>query len=147
MAKVSRRNAIGSVIPDTVPEGRTVKIWPATNPPKQDGRLVVGWRDGWPLPAVYEYQLRQVEQYGVFKYQDIVDRLALPSADGKVTTRDAAAAILAKHSDFDAEQILIDPEIAKRAWRQSSQKTHVDRGGNVDDFGSVQAAKAILFIQ
>lgn len=91
-------------------------------------------------------KLRQVENYGVFKYADIIDRLALPSANGKITTRDAAASILARFSEYKSDQILVDPEIAKRAFRQAASKTHADKGGNVDDFQSVQTAKAVLFV-
>lgn len=91
-------------------------------------------------------KLRQVEQYGVFKYADIVDRLALPSAEGKATTREQAAATLSAFSHYSPTQILLDSEYAKRAYRQAALKTHVDHGGDVYDFEAVQAAKAILFL-
>lgn len=51
-----RRDSLGRPIPDNIPEYRKIEIHSAEHPPTQDGRLVVAWRNDWPLPCVYEWR-------------------------------------------------------------------------------------------
>jgi len=65
------------------------------------------WKDNLRAIALSLEALRKVERYGVFKYDEIVNRLALPSAEGKLSTRDAAAAFMATHSGVGMKEILV----------------------------------------
>lgn len=62
-------------MPKSKIEDRTVKIFPASTPPVQDGRLVVGWSDAWPLPQVYEWRQRG-KRPGFYNFAmlDAIDR-------------------------------------------------------------------------
>lgn len=88
--------------------------------------------------------LRAVARHGVFKHGDMASRLALPSAEGKLTSAQEAAELLSAFSDFPAGQILGNSEILKKAYRQASAKTHPDQGGSVEKFGAIKEAYLLL---
>ncbi len=103
------------------------------------------WHDNLRAIALSMEALRRVERYGVFKYGDIMDRLALPSADGKVSDRDIALTFLSIHSGFQ-QNVLIDPNIMKIAYTKAATKLHPDKGGSNEDFLKLQEVKRILGI-
>lgn len=102
------------------------------------------WQDNLRAIALSLEALRKVERYGVFKYDEIVSRLALPSAEGKVTTRDSAAAFLASHSGVAMKEILFSDTARSAAYRKAAQTLHPDRGGNPDEFVKLNEANKVL---
>ncbi|HEX8249009.1 MAG TPA: J domain-containing protein [Pyrinomonadaceae bacterium] len=106
------------------------------------------WKDNLRAIALSLQKLRDVARYGVFKYEDMVARLALPSAEGKVSTAESAAEFLAKYSDYKAEEILYTAFIRGSAYKQAATKLHPDKNGGstTDDFLKLQDAKRILGI-
>lgn len=102
------------------------------------------WKDNLRAIALSLEALRRVERYGVFKYDEIVSRLALPSAEGKVSTRDAAAAFLEKYSGVKADEILFSPTAMSSAYRKAAQKLHPDNGGDHDEWLKLPEAKRVL---
>lgn len=88
--------------------------------------------------------LRKVEQYGVFKYDEIVSRLALPTAEGSVSTRESAAAFLAQHSGVAMKEILFSPTAMQTAYRKAAQSLHPDNGGNQEEFMKLTEARKVL---
>lgn len=91
------------------------------------------WQDNLRAITLSLESLRRVERYGVFKYDDIVDRLALPSAEGSVGTRESAAAFLEKHSGIAAKEIMFSEVALSAAFRKAAQTTHPDAGGEYHD--------------
>lgn len=102
------------------------------------------WKDNLRAIALSLEALRKVERYGVFKYDEIVSRLALPSAEGSVSTKDSAAAFVAKHSGVEAKEILFSPTALSTAFRKAAQILHPDNGGNNDEFIKLQEARKVL---
>lgn len=105
------------------------------------------WQDNLRAIALSMEALRRVERYGVFKYGDIMDRLALPSADREVSTREQAAEFIARFSDYEAEKILIDSQIREKAYRQAATVLHPDSpkfNGNPENFIRLQESRKIL---
>lgn len=102
------------------------------------------WQDNLRAIALSMERLRHVERYGVFKYDDIVSRLALPTADGKQTTREEAAAFLAVHSGLAMADILVDPDVRQSAYRKAARELHPDRGGSIATFARLQEANIQL---
>lgn len=103
------------------------------------------WQDN--LRAIMKSMehLRHVERYGVFKYDDIISRLALPSAEGKVSTKETAAAFLATHSGVNREEILMSDTARATAYRRAARKLHPDaREGNLEDFQKLAEANKVL---
>jgi hypothetical protein len=88
--------------------------------------------------------LRRVERYGVFKYDEIISRLALPSAEGSVSTRESAAAFLSIHSGVNREEILFSQTAMATAYRKAAQALHPDNGGNHDEFVKLTDARKVL---
>jgi hypothetical protein len=104
------------------------------------------WQDNLRAIALSLEALRKVERYGVFKYDEIVSRLALPSAEGKVSTRESAAAFMATHSGVAMKEILLSDTARTAAFRKAAHKLHPDRGGNPDDFVKLQEANKTLSV-
>lgn len=102
------------------------------------------WQDNLRAIALSMESLRRVERYGVFKYDEIITRLALPSAEGKSTTREDAAAFIAQHSGFAMGDILTDVGTKVAAYRKAAIELHPDRGGNHDTFLKLQEALKTL---
>lgn len=102
------------------------------------------WKDNLRAIALSLEALRKVERYGVFKYDDIVSRLALPSAEGSVSTRESAAAFIATHSGVAMKEILFSDTARSTAYRRAAQKLHPDNGGSQDEFVKLTEANKIL---
>lgn len=102
------------------------------------------WQDNLRAVVLSLESLRRVERYGVFKYDDIVNRLALPSAEGSVGTRESAAEFLEKHSAVSAKEILFSETARASAYRKAAFTTHPDRGGNPETFQKVAEANKTL---
>ena len=88
--------------------------------------------------------LRRVERYGVFKYDEIISRLALPSAEGKVSTKESAAAFLEQHSGVAMKEILFSDTARTAAYRKAAIKLHPDNGGDPEEFVKLQEANKVL---
>lgn len=101
------------------------------------------WKDNLRAIALSLEALRKVERYGVFKYDEIVSRLALPSAEGSVSTVDSAMAFISKHSSVPVEA-LMTPDVIDFAYKKAARKLHPDAGGSQEDFMKLQEAKAVL---
>lgn len=102
------------------------------------------WQDNLRAIALSMESLRRVERYGVFKYDEIISRLALPSAEGSVGTRESAAEFLEKHSAIPAKEILFSETARAAAYRKAAFTTHPDRGGNPETFQKVVEANSVL---
>lgn len=102
------------------------------------------WEDNLRAIALSMESLRRVERYGVFKYDEIISRLALPTAEGKLTTRDEAAAFLATHSGIAMKEILVSDTARSTAYRKAAAELHPDKGGSVDAFTKLQEFNKIL---
>jgi hypothetical protein len=102
------------------------------------------WQDNLRAIALSMERLRSVERYGVFKYDDIVSRLALPSAEGKVSTRESAAAFLAQHSGVAMKEILFSDTARATAYRKAAHALHPDRGGDPEKFVKLAEANKVL---
>jgi len=102
------------------------------------------WQDNLRAIALSLEALRKVARYGVFSYADMVERLALPSAEGKVSTAEAAADFICSHSNFMVERILSDRQTMQKAYREAVTNLHPDKGGTVDDFQKLQEAREVL---
>jgi len=104
------------------------------------------WQGNLRAIALSLAKLRDVARYGVFKYEDMVSRLALPSAEGKVSTRDAALQFIADHSLYPLSSISQNTDALRQAYRAAASKLHPDKGGNADDFMKLQEARTVLGI-
>jgi hypothetical protein len=102
------------------------------------------WQDNLRAIALSMESLRRVERYGVFKYDEIISRLALPSAEGKVSTRESAAAFMAQHSGVAMKEILFSDTARSAAYRKAAQALHPDAGGNTEEFVKLQEANKVL---
>jgi len=105
------------------------------------------WQDNLRAVALSLEALRKVARYGVFKYEDMISRLALPSADGKISDIDAAKNFLSIHSGIGIHQFG-DVSVVKFAYKQAAMKLHPDKNDGVttDEFMKLQDAKRILGI-
>lgn len=103
------------------------------------------WQDNLRAIALSLEALRRVERYGVFKFQDVVARLALSSASGKLSDRDTALHFISEHSGITLQQ-LGDDSVLKAAYFAAAKKLHPDAGGDGEDFHKLQDAKRILGI-
>ena len=104
----------------------------------------LSWEENLRAIALSMQSLRRVERYGVFKYDEIISRLALPSAEGKVSTRESAAAFLATHSGVAMEEILFSDTARSTAYRKAAYKLHPDQGGNPEEFVKLAEANKVL---
>lgn len=103
------------------------------------------WQDNLRAIALSLEALRKVARYGVFKYEDMISRLALPSAEGKLSDKDSALHFIAAHSSLKIEQLSETPWL-KAAYFEAAMKLHPDKGGSNEDFHKLQKAKEILGI-
>jgi hypothetical protein len=92
--------------------------------------------------------LRKVDRYGVSSrgkdkahYEGYK---ALPSAEGKTSTREYAAEILSTHSGIAVKEILVSDTARASAFRKAVQKVHPDSGGDIEDFVRLTEANKIL---
>lgn len=99
------------------------------------------WQDNLRAIALSMESLRRVERYGVFKYDEIISRLALPSAEGKVSTRESAAAFMATHSGVAMQEILFSDTARSTAYRKAATTLHPDRGGSTEEFQKLNEAQ------
>lgn len=106
------------------------------------------WQDNIRAIASSLEKLRSVARYGVFKYEDMISRLALPSAEGKVSDRGAALIFLSEFINKSAHEIEASEVLIKQAYRAAALKLHPDKNGGktTDDFIKLQDAKRILGI-
>ncbi|MBX3288419.1 MAG: J domain-containing protein [Acidobacteria bacterium] len=102
------------------------------------------WEDNLRAITLSMESLRRVERYGVFKYDEIISRLSLPSADGKVSTKESAAAFMAQHSGVAMKEILFSDTARTTAYRKAAQKLHPDNGGNSEEFVKLAEANKVL---
>lgn len=106
------------------------------------------WQDNFRAIVKSLEALRAVERHGVFKYNELVSRLGLPSADGKLSSKQAAAALISEMSNgFSSDQILADTNIRKAAYREAARKAHPDSGGSTDTFQMLVDANTLLEAQ
>ena len=104
----------------------------------------VTWEENLRAIALSMNSLRRVERYGVFKYDEIISRLALPSAEGKVSTRESAAAFMAQHSGVAMKEILFSDTARSTAYRKAAHALHPDRGGDPEEFVKLAEANKVL---
>lgn len=104
------------------------------------------WQDNLRAIVLSMEHLRHVERYGVFKYDDIIERLALPTAEGKVSTRETAAAFMAIHSGQNRDEIAAMDSVRQAAYRAAAKKLHPDNKetGSVEDFQKLNEANLVL---
>jgi hypothetical protein len=106
------------------------------------------WQDNLRAIALSMEALRKVERYGVFEYSDLMDRLALPSADGKISTAEEAAQTLAKFAGYleSPQNILDSRALFLMMYRTAAGYTHPDSSstGSHEKFLKVQDARKIL---
>jgi hypothetical protein len=103
------------------------------------------WRDNLRAIALSLESLRRVARYGVFSVEQMANRLALPEPTGDDQKRTAAAVFLARHSGFNANEILNGKDLAS-AYREAAKRLHPDKGGDRDLWENLQLAKAIFSI-
>lgn len=101
------------------------------------------WDDNLRAIALSLKALRNVARYGVFKYEETASRLALPDANGKLTSVQEAAELIAANSDYSPNQFG-DKEILKRAYFQAAKRVHPDTGGSIEAFSRVKDAYILL---
>lgn len=104
------------------------------------------WQDNVRAVALSLEKLRSVARYGVFKYEDMVSRLALPSAESKLSDKDAAIEFLERNTPFTTDELNGDSNVQKAAYREAARILHPDVGGSTNDFLKLQDAKRILEI-
>lgn len=104
------------------------------------------WQDNLRAIALSMEKLRAVERYGVFKYSNIMDRLALPAADGKASSADEAAQVISEFSGIGAAEIVAYKIKFDDAYREAVKRVHPDnqQTGLMENFLRVQDAKKIL---
>lgn len=92
--------------------------------------------------------LRKIERYGVSSrgksnahYEGYK---ALPSAEGKVASRESAAAFMAQHSGVNREEIMFSDTARAAAYRKAAQKLHPDGGGTTEEFQKLVEANLVL---
>src|SRR5262245_32797261 len=93
--------------------------------------------------------LRKINRYGVTgaghgraQYEGYK---ALPSAEGRTTTREDAAAFLATHSGLNRHDILEDPVVRADAYKRAAAKLHPDaENGSHEKFLELQKNAKVL---
>ena len=104
------------------------------------------WQDNLRAIALSLQKLRDVARYGVFKYEDMISRLALPSADGKLSDMVSALEFLSKHSSYSVAVLRDEIQVRRAAYKYALTILHPDKGGNIEEFHKLQDAKRILEI-
>lgn len=87
-----------------------------------------GWQENLRAIALSLEALRKVERYGVFSYEQIIDRLSLPEANESIKTQ-AAAEFLSRHSGVDAVRIINEQTVRAAAYKKAALKLHPDHNG------------------
>lgn len=103
------------------------------------------WKDNVRAIADAMEALRKVDRYGVSaggkQNAQYEGYKALPSAEGKETTRDDAAAFLATHSGLNRVDILNSGQVRADAYKRAVQKLHPDKEtGSHEEFLKLQDA-------
>lgn len=92
--------------------------------------------------------LRKVDRYGVSsrgkERAHYEGYKALPSAEGKRTSREDAAAFLAQHSGVAMQEILVSETARAAAYRKAAQKLHPDKTNNTEEFMKLTEANRVL---
>jgi hypothetical protein len=105
------------------------------------------WKDNVRAIADAMEALRKVDRYGVSaggkQNAQYEGYKALPSADGKVSSREEAALFISTHSGWPVSS-LNDADTLAKAYRQAATKLHPDRGGKHDDFVKLQDAYRVM---
>ena len=106
------------------------------------------WQDNLRAVALSLEALRKVARYGVFKYEDMISRLALPSADGKLSDVNRAVLFLSSYTSYAVEELLDNPNAQKQAYRAAAVFLHPDQNGGeiLEDFHKLQDARRVLGI-
>lgn len=103
------------------------------------------WQDNLRAIALSLAKLRDVARYGVFKYEDMISRLALPSAEGKLSDSESALKFIADHSPYEFSLISTDSAALRSAYKAALHALHPDKNnGAQEEFLKLQEAKRIL---
>lgn len=104
------------------------------------------WQDNIRAIALGLHDLRRLDRYGIVRRGEQYAgwRALPPHENGKPSTREQAAAILAQHSGLPRDYILTSPENWKTAWRQAARVTHTDAGGQLAEYQKVMWAREFL---
>lgn len=104
------------------------------------------WKDNLRAVALSLEALRKVARYGVFRYEDMIARLALPSADGKLSDINQSILFLSSYTSYIVDELLDNPNAQKQAYRAAAIFLHPDQNGGeiLEDFHKLQDAKRIL---
>ena len=106
------------------------------------------WQDNLRAVALSLEALRKVARYGVFKYEDMLNRLALPTADEKLSDSDSAIDFLTRWTQWTADELKDAPVNQKSAYREAARFLHPDTNGgkNSEDFLRLPDVKRVLNI-
>lgn len=105
------------------------------------------WQDNVRAIALTLEHLRAIDRYGVTRHREQYRGWkALPPAGETSTTMTTvqAAGFVSLHCVYIATEILCDASVWRAAYREAAQRLHPDRGGSIDDFQTLQAAKRVL---
>ena len=67
-----------------------------------------------------------------------------PAEANRYAAEAAAAALLARGDERQAERILMDPQELKAAYRKEAMRVHPDTGGSEEEFLKIKAARDVL---
>lgn len=92
--------------------------------------------------------LRKVDRYGVSSRgkdkAHYTGYKALPSAEGKTSSRQAAAEFISRHSGVPIKEILFSNTALSSAYRKAASKLHPDKTGNTEEFAKLTEARSTL---
>jgi hypothetical protein len=109
----------------------------------------LNWRDNVRAIADAMEALRKVNRYGVTgggrSQAQYEGYKALPTAEGKIATVDAALEFVSKHSSIAVSELRLSATARYSAYKKAAKVLHPDApGGNVNDFINLEDAKRIL---
>lgn len=103
------------------------------------------WQDNVRAIALALEALRKVDRYGITQRgEQYTGWKRLPAAGATTLTTEAAADRLHRISGLGAEAVLDDVGVYRDALRDAQRATHPDRGGSVERFQEIMAAKQVL---
>jgi hypothetical protein len=103
------------------------------------------WQDNLRAIALGLEALRKVDRYGITKSgEQYTGWKQLPAGNEAMTDLYVAADFIEIHSECTASDILSDPDLAKKAYRQAAMKLHPDKGGDAEKFNKLQEAYRII---